>query len=112
MQVIDHQHVRREVAPLAQCDLTQVVQAAHAVHVGEEARLAIIARLHDVLRDVGEIQPWLTRHGGAVLAWSSFATQPDTVCRDIPRCPVGKFTLTPVPTARLCITARLSSVPP
>ena len=52
------------VAALAKCNLAQVLQVAHAVYVGEEARLAIIAPLDNVLSNVGKIESGMAGHGG------------------------------------------------
>jgi len=44
-------------------DFAQLLQIARAVDIREEARLAIIAALDDMLRDVGEVESWLAWHG-------------------------------------------------
>lgn len=43
--------------------LAQGVEVAHPVDVGEEAGLAVVAALHDVLRHAGKIESWGTGHG-------------------------------------------------
>jgi hypothetical protein len=40
------------------------LQVTHAIQVGKEARLAIIATLDDVLGDMSEVESWQAGHGG------------------------------------------------
>ena len=62
VDVVGHQHVRMHGTAFAQRDFAQVLQVAHPVDVSKEARLAIIAALDDMLRDLGEVESWLARH--------------------------------------------------
>ena len=47
---------------LAERELSQVLQVAGSIDVGEEARLAIIPALHDMLGHAGEIDAGLAGH--------------------------------------------------
>lgn len=62
VDVVGHQHVRMDCAAFAQRDFIEVVQIAPIVAGREEAGLAIVAALDDVLRDAGEIESWWARH--------------------------------------------------
>ena len=44
-------------------DLAKVLPIADVVDFAKEAGLAIVAALHDVLRDAGQVEAWLTGHG-------------------------------------------------
>jgi hypothetical protein len=50
-------------AAFAQCYLAQFMQVTYVVNVVEEARLAIVTALHDMLRDLGEVESRLASHG-------------------------------------------------
>ena len=63
MHVVDHQHPRMQVAVLSQAQLTQLLQVALVVARVEEAGLAVIATLHDVLCNAGQVDTGLTWHG-------------------------------------------------
>ena len=43
-----------KVTTFTQRDFPQVLQIAHVIHVRKETRLAVIASLYNVLRDIGE----------------------------------------------------------
>jgi len=58
-----HQHIGMHGDAELERQLPQVLQIARPVDVGEEARLPIIAPLHDVLGNTGKIQSGLAWHG-------------------------------------------------
>ena len=51
-----------DAAVFATGDVAQVLQVADAVEVGEEAGLVVLATLHDVLRDSGQVDARLAGH--------------------------------------------------
>lgn len=53
-----------DCAALAQRQFAQVGAVAQVVGFGEEAGLAVVAPLDDVLRDAGEVQSGGAGHGG------------------------------------------------
>ena len=69
MHVVGHQHVGMHAAVLPAGDVAQVLEVADAVDVCEEAGLAVVAALDDVLRDSGQVDAGLAGHD-RVLAMS------------------------------------------
>src|SRR5690606_416036 len=63
VHVVGHQHVGVHGAVQLQREVPQVIQVAMPVDVGEEAGLAVVAALDDVLGETGEIEAWTTGHG-------------------------------------------------
>lgn len=63
VHVVGHQHVGVDAAVLAPGDVAQILQIADVVDVGEEARLAVVAALDDVLGDAGKVDTGLAGHG-------------------------------------------------
>lgn len=63
MHMVGHQHIGMHGDAELERQLPQVLQIARPVDVGEEARLPIIAPLHDVLGNTGKIQSGLAWHG-------------------------------------------------
>lgn len=94
LRVVGHNHVRMDVAAPVQCNLPQVLQVAHTVHIGAEAWFAIMAALHDARWKVGEIEARPARHGGARTGMPSVSTGNRTRSVEASReAPVGKCTL-------------------
>ena len=55
VDMIAHEHVGMDRAAMAQTRVVQYVQVTSSIVVVEEARHAIVATLHDVLRNVGDV---------------------------------------------------------
>jgi hypothetical protein len=64
MHVIRHQDVGMNRDVMAACRFLQLGEIAGVVRGLEEARLAIVAALDDVLGNAGEIRARVTRHDG------------------------------------------------
>jgi 23S rRNA maturation mini-RNase III len=62
VDVIAHEHVRVKLASRRRKRLTRQVQIAVSIFIVEKTRQAIIATLHDMLRDAGKIQSRKARH--------------------------------------------------
>lgn len=67
VHVVGHQYIGVHVAVAGQCDFAQVLQVALVVDSAEEAGLAVVATLDDMLGDAGQIDPRLPCHGLAPL---------------------------------------------
>lgn len=63
VHVVGHQYPGMQPALVLQAQLTQVLQVAMVVGGVEEAGLAIIAPLHDVLGNAGQVDTGLAGHG-------------------------------------------------
>ena len=66
VDMVGHQYVGVHRAALAQCDLAQGRAIAEVVRLREEAGLAVIAALDDMLRDAGKVDASWARHGGGL----------------------------------------------
>lgn len=64
--VVRHQDVGVNGAAFAEGDVPEVVSIAEVVRVGEEAGLAIVSVLDDMLRDIRDVDSGRTRHVRAV----------------------------------------------
>ena len=64
--MVVHQHVGVQPAVAGQQGFTQQLAIAGAVLVVQEARQAVVAALHDVLRDAGEVDAGVSGHGGSL----------------------------------------------
>jgi hypothetical protein len=53
MHVVGHQHEGVQGAAVLQCGLAQLLALVQVIAIIREARLPIVAALHDVLRDTG-----------------------------------------------------------
>jgi len=62
MHVIGPQHIGVDGAAVLACDLAQILQVAQAIGVVEEAGLAVVAALDDVLGHTGQIDPGTSGH--------------------------------------------------
>ncbi len=51
------------LAPVLECGLTQLLAVVHVVEVVGKAGLPVVAALHDVLRDAGQVEAWESGHG-------------------------------------------------
>ena len=60
--MVGHQDVGVNRAALAQCDFSQRRSIAEVVRLREEARLSVVAALHEVLRDTGKVDASWARH--------------------------------------------------
>jgi len=81
-----------DAAVLAPGDVAQILQIADVVDVGEEARLAVVAALDDVLGMPGRsIRGWRGMVA-SVRGWATSLREPSGTRRRIePRADVGKF---------------------
>lgn len=59
-----HQHEGMDGAVMLERGFAQFLQVLSVIHIGSEAGLTVVAALHDVLRDAGQIKSWLSGHGG------------------------------------------------
>lgn len=62
VDMVRHQHIRMDRAALAAGHVTQFAAIAQVVSVVEEAWLAVVAPLNDMLRNTGKIYSQWTRH--------------------------------------------------
>ena len=84
MDVVGHQHARVGGAAVAQSRLPQSREVGAVVDLLEEARLAIVPALHDMLRNTGKIRARLARHG-IPPENPSLPRAPPTVCQQPPQ---------------------------
>ena len=64
--MVRHQDVGVNGAAFAEGDVPEIVSIAEVVRVGEEAGLAIVSALDDMLRDIRDVDSGRTRHVRAV----------------------------------------------
>lgn len=68
MDVITHQHVRVQRAAEAQQAFAQALQVAPTILIVQKTGQPVVAALHDVLRNAGQIQSGKSCHGHKLLA--------------------------------------------
>ena len=66
VHVVVHQHVGVQLALAGEQGFTQQLQIAGAVGVVEETGQAVVAALHDVLRDARQVDAGLAGHAGRI----------------------------------------------
>jgi len=64
--MVGHQHVGMHRTAFAQGGFAQQRAITEVVRLGEEAGLPVVAALHDMLRDAGEINAWRAGHGAGL----------------------------------------------
>jgi len=63
MDAVGHQHIGMYGAAVSGSGIAQFVEVARAVDGREEAGAAIVAALHEVLRQAGQVDAGLSWHG-------------------------------------------------
>lgn len=67
--MIVHQHIGVKNAPRMQQSFAKQLEITVSIAVIEKTKQSIIATLHDVLRNIGEIKSRLACHARSFIAW-------------------------------------------